>query len=204
MLEEILRYMSSVDPFWIYFILFFFSFIENVFPPSPSDVIVIAGSSLIASTKLSFIPILLITSVGSALGFILMYFVGYMFGEKILRTGKIKFIEKEAMDKTDAWFDKYGYKLILANRFLPGTRSVISFFSGMAELNVLRTFILASISAFVWNAAIIWLGMEVGNNILVIDNYLTNYSKLITAISIVIVVFFVVRYYIRKKKNSKK
>ena len=203
MLEDILQYMGSVDPGWIYAILFFFSFIENVFPPSPSDVVVVAGASLIASTSLSFVPILFITSIGSALGFILMYYVGYLFGEKILRTGKVKFIEKESLDKTDAWFDKYGYRLILANRFLPGTRSVISFFSGMAELNVYKTFILASISAFVWNVVIIWLGMEVGNNVQVIDEYLTTYSKLITAISLFVVLFFAIRFYIRKKKNNK-
>lgn len=204
MLESILQYMSSVDPVWIYFILFFFSFIENVFPPSPSDVVVIVGASLIASTSISFLPILFITSIGSAAGFILMYYVGYLFGEKILRTGKIKFIEKEELDKTDAWFTKWGYKLIIANRFLPGTRSVISFFSGVAELNVVRTFVLASISAFLWNALIIWLGMEVGNNVAVIDKYLSTYSKLITAISVVIVLFFVVRFFIKKKKDSKK
>ena len=67
MLEEILVYNSSLEAIWIYIILFLFSFVENVFPPSPSDVIVVVGASLIASTSIGFIPVLIITSIGSAL-----------------------------------------------------------------------------------------------------------------------------------------
>ena len=176
MLEDIILYMGSVGPVWIYFILFFFAFIENVFPPSPSDVVVVVGATLIASTSLEYIPVLFITSIGSALGFILMYYVGKIFGDKVVRSGKLKFLSNEDISKTDMWFTRYGYKLILANRFLPGTRSVISFFAGMYELDLLKTFLLAAISAFVWNAIIIYLGMVLGNNVEKIDSYLQTYA----------------------------
>ena len=115
MLEQILAYISTVDTTWIYIILFFFAFIENVFPPSPSDVVVVVGASLIASTSMGFLPVLILTSFGSSLGFILMYYVGFYFSEHVLRTGKLKFISQESLSKTDIWFTKYGYKLILAN-----------------------------------------------------------------------------------------
>lgn len=84
MLEQTLQYINELSPFWILMILFLFSFIENVFPPSPSDVVVVAGAALIAKdgSGINFIPVLLITSFGSSLGFMLMYFVGKFFGEK--------------------------------------------------------------------------------------------------------------------------
>ncbi|MBN1301594.1 MAG: DedA family protein [Melioribacteraceae bacterium] len=202
MLEDILAYMAAVDTGWIYLILFFFSFIENVFPPSPSDVVVIVGASLIASTTVGFLPVLFITSFGSAMGFILMYYIGKLFGDRVVRSGKIKFITEEELSKTDIWFTKYGYKLITANRFLPGTRSIISFFAGMYELDVYKTFFLASISAFAWNVIIIYLGMELGNNVDVIDYYLSTYSTVITIATIVIAAVFIIRYiYIKKKKK---
>ena len=199
MLEEILQYMGTVDAAWLYFILFFFSFIENVFPPSPSDVVVIIGSSLIASTALGYVPVLFITSLGSAAGFILMYYVGKFFGDKVVKSGKLKFLTDEDISKTDIWFTKYGYKLIAANRFLPGTRSVISFFSGMYELDLLKTFILASISAFLWNAIIIFLGMELGNNIDLIDYYLSTYSRVIITITVIVILVFIIRYFLRNR-----
>ncbi len=201
MLEEILSYMSTVDTSFLYLILFFFSFIENVFPPSPSDVVVVVGASLIASTTMGYLPVLLVTSIGSAFGFILMYYVGKLFGDKVLKSGKIKFLSQEDISKTDLWFSKYGYKLIIANRFLPGTRSVISFFSGMYELDLVKTFIFSSISAFLWNAIIIYFGMTLGNNIELIDHYLNTYATIILTVTVLVVVIFILRFF-WKKRNS--
>ncbi len=203
MLESVINYLNVLDPSWIYIILFLFSFIENVFPPSPSDVVVVVGATMIGASGLGFIPILLITSVGSALGFILMYYVGKMFGEKIIRTGKLSFVSEEELKKPDEWFKKYGYKLILVNRFLPGTRSVISFFSGLHELDLGKTFLNASISAFLWNAIIIYLGMTLGSNVERIDYYLSTYSNIIFILTGVAVLFVVI-YFLVKRRGQKK
>lgn len=193
--------MSNLDPALIYLVLFFFAFIENLFPPSPSDVVVVVGASLIATTSLEFIPVLIITSFGSSIGYMLMYLMGKLFGEKIIRSGRISFITQEGLSNTDIWFNKWGYKLILANRFMPGTRSVISFFTGVYELEVLRTFIYSTISAFAWNMLIIYAGMLLGNNVEIIDYYLSTYSKIGIGISIFIIGFFVVKYFLGKKKK---
>ena len=193
--------MSNLDPTLIYLILFFFAFIENVFPPSPSDVVVVVGASLIATTSLGYMPVLIITSLGSSIGYMLMYYVGKVFGEKIIRSGKISFITQEGLSNTDIWFNKWGYKLILANRFMPGTRSVISFFTGVYELEVLKTFILSTISAFAWNALIIYAGMFLGDNVEVIDYYLATYSTVGVIISVVVILYFVVKYFIKRKSS---
>ncbi len=202
MLESILHYIGTLDILWVYIILFFFAFIENVFPPSPSDVVVIIGATLIADHSVGFIPVLFITSIGSALGFILMYYVGLVFGEKVIRMGKLKFISQESLDKADEWFSKYGYYLILANRFLPGTRSVISFFTGLHELNVVKTFVYALISAFLWNLVIVTVGMKLGQNVELIDQYLSTYSTIIIALTALVVVVLGIRYFIKRKKGS--
>lgn len=202
MLNEILQFLSSVDATWIYATLFFFSFIENVFPPSPSDVVVVVGASLIASTSVSYLPVLFITSVGSALGFILMYYLGKLFGDKVIRSGRLKFLSQEDLSRTDIWFSKYGYELILANRFLPGTRSVISFFSGMYELMLLKTFIYASISAFLWNAIIIYMGKVVGDNVELLDYYLSTYAKIIITLTVIVVGIWLIRFLISRKKEK--
>ncbi len=203
MLHYVLQHLSGLDVTTIYLVLFFFAFIENVFPPSPSDVVVVVGASLIATTSVDFIPILFITSVGSALGFLLMYYVGAHFGEKVVRTGKLKFISEEALQNADRWFGKYGYLLILVNRFLPGTRSVISFFSGVHNLKILKTFVLALVSATLWNVLIIFLGMKLGENADIIDYYLRTYSNIVITITVWIGVIILIRFYIRRRKRGK-
>jgi membrane protein DedA with SNARE-associated domain len=83
---------------------------------------------------------------------------------------------------------------------MPGTRSVISFFAGLSELNIKRTVILASISAFIWNAIILYLGVIFGDNIDVVDKYLSTYSNVGLIITGLVVLFFVIRYFVLKNK----
>lgn len=199
MLEQIISYISNLDPAIIYLVLFFFSFIENIFPPSPSDVVVVIGSTLIAHSAMGFIPILLVTSFASSLGFIVMYLIGEFSGEKIIRKGKLKFLKQEYLEKADLWFHKYGYNLILINRFMPGTRAVISFFCGVHRLKPIRSFIYAAVSSFFWNIILISLGIALGNNVHLIDKYLSTYSNIILVISILVVGFVVYKFWLKKK-----
>ena len=202
MLQEIISYISTLDPALIYVALFFFAFIENIVPPSPSDFVVLFGATLIANSTLGFIPILILTSVGSSLGFIVMYLIGEFLGEKLLRSGKFKFIKQESLDKADRFFHKYGYNIILVNRFLPGTRAVVSFFSGVHKLKPMRTFIYAAVSSFIWNAILIFLGIQLGNNLELVDKYLSDYSQIILAITAVVIIIVLIRFWMKKKKSK--
>jgi membrane protein DedA with SNARE-associated domain len=202
MFEDILNQISTFPPLWIYVTLFFFAFIENVFPPSPSDLVVLIGGTLISTGVIHFIPTLILTTVGSLIGFMVLFYIGSAIDKKVIHSGKLKFIPIDAVDKVEAWFNKYGYWVILANRFLPGTRSVISFFSGLSHLKVEKTILLATISAFAWNAIILFLGIAFGDHVKVIDNYISTYSNIVIAVTVVIVLFFIIRNIIQKKKQK--
>ncbi len=158
MFEDILNNISSFTPFWIYVTLFLFAFVENVFPPSPSDLVVVLGGSLVSTGVISFIPALLLTTIGSVVGFMILFYFGSTVDRKVVHSGKYKYIPVNAIEKVELWFKKYGYYVIIANRFLPSTRSVISFFAGMSMMDAIKTIVLAVISAFFWNSIIIYLG----------------------------------------------
>lgn len=204
MIEDILSYIGELTPFWIYVSLFAFAYVENVFPPSPSDLVVLIGGSLVGTGTLSFIPTLIVTTVGSILGFMTLFFIGWMLDKKVIKSGKLKFISLAAVLKVEAWFKKYGFWIIAVNRFLPGTRSVVSFFAGMSRLDIKRTIILSTISAFLWNFLIIYLGMLFGENVEEVDRYLDTYSNIVIIATIIIVLFFTIRYFFFKKKNESK
>ena len=202
MFEDILNNISSFTPFWIYVTLFLFAFVENVFPPSPSDLVVVLGGSLVSTGVISFIPALLLTTIGSVVGFMILFYFGSTVDRKVVHSGKYKYIPVNAIEKVELWFKKYGYYVIIANRFLPGTRSVISFFAGMSMMDAKKTNVLAAISAFVWNAIIIYLGYIFGNNVSVVDKYLSTYSNIAIAITVVVVIIFVMKFYLSRKKNK--
>ena len=202
MFESILTEISSFSPIWIYITLFLFAFIENVFPPSPSDLVVVVGGTLIATGAIHFIPTLILTSVGTVAGFMVLFYIGSTVDKKVIHSGKFKFIPVDAIDKVEIWFKKYGYGIILANRFMPGTRAVISFFAGLSHLDVKRTIILSTISAFIWNALILYLGYIFGDNVELVDQYLTTYRNIVIGITLAVVLFFIIRFIFRKKKSK--
>lgn len=202
MLQDIITYISTLDPALIYVVLCFFAFIENILPPSPSDFVLIVGATLISNSTIGFVPILILTSIGSGLGFIVMYLIGEYFGEKILRSGKLKFIKAESLEKADKFFHKYGYKIIIINRFLPGTRAVVSFFSGVHKLKPFPTFTYAALSSLLWNSLLIFLGIQLGNNLELIDKYLKEYSQIIFGILALTAFVFLVKFILNKKKNK--
>jgi membrane protein DedA with SNARE-associated domain len=93
-----------------------------------------------------------------------MFFIGMRFDKKIIETGKLKYINIDMIMKVEHWFQKWGYWVIVINRFLSGTRAVISFFAGMSLLDTKKTTILSFLGALVWNFILIYLGMIFGEN----------------------------------------
>jgi membrane protein DedA with SNARE-associated domain len=88
-LDNFITYLQSLSPVLIYAIVFSIAFIENVFPPSPSDSIIVFGGSLVGIGRVGFIETLLWSTAGSTLGFVVMYKIGDWFGDRILAQGKI-------------------------------------------------------------------------------------------------------------------
>jgi membrane protein DedA with SNARE-associated domain len=202
MIEHILNFIAQLTPFWLLVALTFFSYVENIFPPSPSDLVVVVGGSLIGKGVISFFPTLFLTTFGSVAGFMTIYYIGSTLDKKVVKAHKLKFISVEGIEKVEAWFAKYGYWVIAANRFMPGTRSVISFFTGLSELEVKRTIMLSTLSALGWNMIILYLGMIFGRNIKQVDKLLETYSDIVLAITAAAIIIYFVRFFIQKKKKQ--
>ena len=202
-MEDFIFSLQSLDPLLIYLAVFLIAFVENVFPPSPSDLVIVFAGSLVGIEHLGFVPTLFATTAGSTLGFVAMYKIGDWFGDRVLEEGKIRFIPITAVKKVEAWFTRYGYWIIIANRFLAGTRAVVSFFAGMSELNLVTTTLLSFASALVWNSILLAGGYALGSNWQKIGIYLSTYSQIVTGVLIVVVLIFVARFLYQKNSNQK-
>jgi membrane protein DedA with SNARE-associated domain len=194
-LETFVTQLQQLNPFWVYIAIFVIAYTENLFPPSPSDVMIVAGGYLVGIGHLDFITTLLVTTIGSTTGFMTMYKLGDWFGIRIIETGKMRFLPLDSIHKVEAWFRRYGYWLIVINRFLSGTRAIVGFFAGMSEIKFLPTAILCFISALVWNGLLLYSGTLLGENWESIGLYLSTYSQfvivsLITAALISLIVWY--------------
>ena len=92
--------------------------------------------------------------------------------------------------------------MIIANRFLAGTRAVISFFAGMTKLDLTMTTILCALSALAWNVAIIELGALLGNNWRKGEEILRQYGLVVTILLGAVILYFLVRWIIRRRRKG--
>lgn len=201
MFEYIDQILDQITPAMAYIILFLSAIIENIFPPIPGDTVTVIGAYLITTGKLGFWGVYISTSAGSLVGFFIMYVLGLKFGRSFVRSKfKSKIFSQDMFDKVENWFVKYGYWVILANRFLSGTRSVIALFAGFFHLDWYKVILLGLISALIWNGLLIYAGHLLGVNWEIITDIISQYNKIIIALTVIAIIIYVLIKKYRKKK----
>ena len=185
--------------------------IENIFPPIPSEVILVFGGFMTTYTTLNIPIMILAATLGSLLGAIVLYYIGKIFNKERLKKiisgkiGKVLRLKASDIEKADKWFDTKGNKTVFFCRFIPIVRSLISIPAGMSEMPMQKFLIYTILGSLIWNTVLIVVGSIVGDKWETIVGYLDNFSNII--LIILVIIFVVAIYYwfvIRKKKQSKK
>ena len=144
-------------------------FIENVFPPIPSDVILPLAGFTAATTSMTLLGAILATTAGSLLGATTLYYAGYWLGEQRVRRfagrfGKYLTFEEAEVDRSLAWFRRHGSIVVMVARIVPVFRSLISIPAGMSGMPLGRFLIFTAIGAGAWNTGLISTGYMLGAN----------------------------------------
>jgi membrane protein DedA with SNARE-associated domain len=163
-LDRFLSFLDSLPDSLIYFLLGLSAFVENVFPPAPGDTITAFGAFLVGTNRLQFPAMFISTTLGSLAGFMFLFWIGNLLGRRYFIERDFWYFKAEDIIRAEEWFRKYGYLLILLNRFFPGIRSVISIAGGISKLKILKVTVLALISCSVWNLIWISMGYSLGTN----------------------------------------
>lgn len=204
MIEYLNELFSHIDPLSAYLVLFVSAFVENTFPPIPGDTVTVLGAYLITTGYLDFWGVYFSTTFGSVLGFFTMYMFGYRFGRSFIKSRmRARYFSDQQIQKVEIWFARWGYWVIAANRFLSGTRSVISLFAGLFHLKWYTVLILATISALIWNGLLIYGGYLLGVNWQMISTIIGQYNKIVLVLTLVLIIAFVVRRQRKKKAELK-
>jgi membrane protein DedA with SNARE-associated domain len=189
----------------IYLAFFLIAYSENVIPPIPGDLLVVFGGYLAAEGLVNFPLVLFLTTVASVGGFMTMYWLGYTWGdgirEKRSKFWVFKYINFNYTQKAQGWMNRWGQGVIMANRFLAGTRSVISLMSGISQTNIRYTIFSSTFSSLLWNFILLGSGWIIQENWEEIGRYLSLYSRVVIALIAVFVVYKLVGY--RKKRKLK-
>ena len=200
--EKTILWLQQLSPFGVMVAIFLIAYIENIFPPSPSDVLLVFAGTLIGIGTVGFVPSLLVATLGSTLGFMTAYAAGRYFEKEVIEGRLSRWLPVDTFAKVETLFRKYGYGVIIANRFLAGTRAIVSFFAGMSRMKFVPTTVLCALSAGVWNALLLWLGKSLGGNWRTAGSYLATYSTFVTVILVAIAAIFLVRWLLKRRKTA--
>lgn len=187
--------------------IFFLIFIENIFPPIPSEAVLLFGGFMTTYSELNLVLMVFFATLGSLAGAIILYYIGKILNKKRLkklisgRVGKVLRLKASDVDKADQWFDTKGNKTVFFCRFIPVVRSLISIPAGMSEM-VMSKFLLYTISgSLIWNTVLLFIGSKVGENWQKIEKLIGEYSHIILILLIVAFISFMIWYF--KIKNEK-
>lgn len=190
-----------------YWGIFLLIALENVFPPIPSEVILTFGGFMTTHTNLTVLGVIVVATMGSILGAVILYGIGYLINvdrlEAIIdRYGKYLRVKKEDIRKADAWFERYGYWTVFFCRMVPLIRSLISIPAGMAKMKFGLFLLYTTVGTLIWNVILVSVGAALGDNWEQFVEFMDVYSNIAYAViglGIVVALYFWIRS--RKKLN---
>ncbi|MGG7096603.1 DedA family protein [Clostridium sardiniense] len=186
----------------VYVILFFIILCETglvVTPFLPGDSLVFAAAAFAAIGSLNIWILLISLSVAAILGDTINYNIGKHLGQRLLNRGDSRFIRKEYIDKTNAYYDKYGGKTIVIARFIPIVRTFAPFVAGIGSMHYKQFITFNAIGGLLWVVTASLLGFFFGN----IPFVANNFSLVIIAIILISILPAVIEV-IKGRKNAEK
>ncbi|MBW4582358.1 MAG: DedA family protein [Tildeniella nuda ZEHNDER 1965/U140] len=180
MTEWITNTMTSLGYWGIGLLMF----LENLFPPIPSELIMPLAGFTIAQGKLNFFFAVLAGVIGTMLGALPWYYAGKLIGEPRIRRladryGKWLTLSGKDIDKANRWFNRHGAKTVLFCRLIPGIRTLISLPAGINQMPIALFLLYSTVGTTLWVLLLTALGYFLGSNYSLVEVYLAPVAKLV-------------------------
>lgn len=178
---------------WGYIGIFILMFLENIFPPIPSEVIMGLGGVAVAQGRFEFWPLVAVAVAGTTLGNWVWYGIGRWVGYERLkplidRYGRWLTLDWDEVERLHAFFLKYGSGIVFVCRFLPIARTMISLPAGMVRMNQLKFLIWTAAGSTIWITALAGAGSWFGKQFAEVDRFIGPLA--VVAIGTLVLVYF--------------
>lgn len=194
MKEWVIETMSSLGYWGIGWLMF----LENLFPPIPSELIMPLAGFTAAQGKMQLLPAIAAGVIGTVLGAFPWYYLGKIVSEERIkgwadRYGKWLGISGADIDKSNRWFDRQGKKAVLLCRMVPGVRTLISLPAGINAMPMVPFLLYSTIGTILWVTFLTMTGYFLGNNYELVDKYLEPVSKIVAVTLVIALIIWIIR-----------
>jgi membrane-associated protein len=186
----------------IYGLLFAIVFAETglvATPFLPGDSLLFAAGALSALGYFNPFLIIALLIVAAILGDAVNYWIGHFFGEKLLKSGKIPFLNAHHIEQTQQFYEKHGGKTIILARFVPIVRTFAPFIAGIGRMKYRTFFSYNVIGGVVWVLLFAGAGFFFGN----IPAIKEHFSLVIIGIIVISVVPIILEAVKHKRSKNK-
>jgi membrane protein DedA with SNARE-associated domain len=172
--------------------------LESIFPPIPSEVILLLSGFQVSQGKFNFVAAVLAATFGSVVGAFALYMVGRLLGDErmeslLAKVGKPLGFKRSDIDRADAWFDKYGDWVVFFGRLVPLVRSVVSIPAGANKMPAAKFALFTGLGSLVWNTVWIWIGYALEDQWEKAEKYSSYFQYLAIAAGVLILGWFVIK-----------
>lgn len=198
--DQILEIIRSQNELIIYGILIVSSFVENIFPPFPGDMTILAGAFIAGEGNIGYMGVLFSVIAGGTLGGMTLYYIGRAKGRAYFEDRNHKYFGKAGLLKVETMFAKYGNTLLIFSRFFAGIRSAISIGAGLGDVRFTRMLVLTVIGNLLWSGLLVGLMVYTKSNWEMIIGLVKKYHIILfTFVLITLAVWFVRKQWHRRK-----
>ena len=178
-------------------------FLENLFPPIPSELIMPLAGFTVSKGSMEFIPAVLAGIVGTVLGAFPWYYLGKFVSEERLehladKYGKWITVSSKDIKKANEWFNRHGVKAVFLGRLVPGVRTLISLPAGINNMAFIPFILYSTLGTTIWVIFLTSAGYLLGDNYELVDKYLAPLSKIVL---LSLVIWFII--WIVRKRNRR-
>lgn len=204
-MQDVLLALVDSCGYWGIFLLIL---IENVFPPIPSEAVLLFGGALTVSSTLNIPGVVAAATAGSLAGAVVLYALGRCLPAARLkalfasRFGRILHLKPEYVDRAEKWFQRYRGRAVLLCRCVPLLRSIISIPAGFAKMGLPSFLLLTLIGSTVWNAVLVGIGAMLGTAWDTALPYLDQYTVWAVVAVVVLAISFVIVKMVKKRKRN--
>ncbi|MFH1231491.1 MAG: DedA family protein [Planctomycetota bacterium] len=200
MLDQLINYLSR--DLFSYLGVFITLFLTSVGFPVPEDIILLAAGFVTANGFAKLELMILVTLISVLLGDLMLYGLGYNFGERIYTWRPFcYFFTQHRIDRIHKFYKHYGKSTIFVGRFAAGLRAWIYLFAGVSKMSVGHFILMDFLAALISVPLLVWLGFHFEGEIKQIAFFIGRIKLWLLLLFVLGVVFIIVRHKIRKARK---